>query len=284
MPSKYWLKLYHETLDDPKMGRLSDRLYRRTMELFLLAGDTDKDGYLPPLADIAWRLRIPEDALLKDLRGLAEVGIVAEYESGWLVVNFAKRQAPVPGAERTARFRERQREDQYYDDDPKPEEETEPNEEPKRNVTPDVTEEVTNAVTTRYTDLDLDLEEEKDLDLEETQSGVHPPPLKESTGPPVLQFIEPITREEVDNPDPEFAETWRTAILPELLLKTTHSNGDTYLKPLKPICRRDGCVFIGAEGQDVIDWCLLWLKRLQRTVSGVLDEEVQVKLVHTGTY
>lgn len=277
MPSKYWLKLYHEMLDDPKMGRLPDRLYRRTIELFLLAGDMDAVGHLPPLADIAWRLRIPEDALLEDLRGLAEVGIVAEYESGWLVVNFAKRQAPVPGAERVARYRERQRDDQYYDDDPELEEETEPHEEEKQDVTPDVTEEATNAVTTRYTDPDP--EEERDLDPDEIQSGVRPPPLKESTGPPVLQFIEPITRQEVDNPDPELAETWRTAILPELLLKTTHSNGDTYLKPLKPICRRDGCVFIGAEGQDVIDWCLLWLKRLQRTVSGVLDEEVQVKLV-----
>ena len=29
---KYWIKLYHEILDDPKMGRLSDRTWRRTNE------------------------------------------------------------------------------------------------------------------------------------------------------------------------------------------------------------------------------------------------------------
>ena len=38
MPSKYWIKLYHEVLDDPKMARLPDRLYRRCIEVFLLAG------------------------------------------------------------------------------------------------------------------------------------------------------------------------------------------------------------------------------------------------------
>ena len=25
MASRYWIKLYHEILDDPKMGRLTDR-------------------------------------------------------------------------------------------------------------------------------------------------------------------------------------------------------------------------------------------------------------------
>ena len=57
MGSKYWIKLYHEVLDDPKMGRLPDRLWRRTVELFLMAGDNDEGGYLPDTEDIAWRLR-----------------------------------------------------------------------------------------------------------------------------------------------------------------------------------------------------------------------------------
>jgi len=29
MGSPYWIKLYHEILNDPKMGRLPDRLWRR---------------------------------------------------------------------------------------------------------------------------------------------------------------------------------------------------------------------------------------------------------------
>jgi len=38
---------------------------------------------------------------------MSEPGIVAETLDGWLVVNFAKRQAAVGGAERVRRFRER---------------------------------------------------------------------------------------------------------------------------------------------------------------------------------
>ena len=44
MASRYWIKLYHEILEDPKMGRLSDRQFRRVIELFLLAGDCEMDG------------------------------------------------------------------------------------------------------------------------------------------------------------------------------------------------------------------------------------------------
>ena len=60
MASKYWIKLYHEILDDPKMGRLPDALFRRAIEFFLIAGERGREGDLPPLADIAWRLRADE--------------------------------------------------------------------------------------------------------------------------------------------------------------------------------------------------------------------------------
>ena len=61
MASYYWAKFYIEILDDPKMGRLPDRLWRRTCELILLAKERAIDGSLPPLHDMAWRLRLPED-------------------------------------------------------------------------------------------------------------------------------------------------------------------------------------------------------------------------------
>lgn len=47
MASKYWIKLYHEILDDHKMGRLPDRLWRRVIELILLAGEQDDEGLHP---------------------------------------------------------------------------------------------------------------------------------------------------------------------------------------------------------------------------------------------
>lgn len=114
MASKYWIKLYHEILDDPKMGRLRDRLWRRVIECFLLAGELEEDGWLPPLADMAWRLRADAEQLETELAELAAVGILEMREGRWFVSKFAERQAALSGAERMARLRERKRKQEYY--------------------------------------------------------------------------------------------------------------------------------------------------------------------------
>jgi len=108
MKSKYWIKLYHECLDDPKMGRLSDRLYRRTIEMFLLAGDYDQAGFLPPLDDIAWRLHLEPEQLETDLIELQRIGILDVIDGRWYVAKFAERQAADTDTERWRRWKERQ--------------------------------------------------------------------------------------------------------------------------------------------------------------------------------
>jgi hypothetical protein len=117
MASKYWIKLYHEILDDPKMGRMPDRLWRRTIELFLIAGEQDEDGTLPKLGDVAYRLRLSDDELESDLKQLQDLNIVHQEGDSWTVTRFAERQAPVSDAERMRRYRERQRKEEYYGDD-----------------------------------------------------------------------------------------------------------------------------------------------------------------------
>ena len=117
MASKYWIKVYHEILDDPKMGRMPDHLWRRTIELFLVAGEEDAEGLLPKLCDMAYRLRVTDDELTKDLDELEKLGVIHKEEAGWVVTRFAERQAPVSDAERMRRYRERQRKDDYYGDD-----------------------------------------------------------------------------------------------------------------------------------------------------------------------
>lgn len=110
----YWIKLYQEILDDRKMCQLSDHLYRRCIELFLLAGDQDdSSGVLPPIEDIAWRLRTNEEQLLADLQELAKTGIISNQNGAWVVTNFAKRQAPVEPDERMRRCREARAKQQY---------------------------------------------------------------------------------------------------------------------------------------------------------------------------
>jgi hypothetical protein len=108
MTKKIWIKLFIEIWDDPKMGRLPNHLWRRAVELFLLAGREGNDGALPPVEEMAWILRLSEDKVLEDLHGLAEVGVVHEAEPGkWMVTHFAKWQAAIPVDERVRQFRER---------------------------------------------------------------------------------------------------------------------------------------------------------------------------------
>jgi hypothetical protein len=108
MASNHWIKLWNEILDDPKMGRLPDNVYRRCIELFLMAGEIDRGGNLPDTDAIAWRLRVmDEDALQDELSHLEKVGIIKQTKSGWVVVNFAERQRARTATERKQLERQR---------------------------------------------------------------------------------------------------------------------------------------------------------------------------------
>jgi hypothetical protein len=116
MTTKFWIKLYLEILDDPKMGRLANHLWRRAVELFLLAGREGNDGALPPVEEMAWTLRLAADKVIEDLHGLAEVGVVHETEPGaWFVTHFKERQTS-ESYDRVKRYRERYRNEQSNDD------------------------------------------------------------------------------------------------------------------------------------------------------------------------
>jgi hypothetical protein len=91
--SNSWIKLYIEILEDPKMSSLPSNLWRLTVELFLLAGKTGKDGQLPPVEVIAWELRRDTQTVQIELKQLTETGIITETADGWIVTNFAVRQA-----------------------------------------------------------------------------------------------------------------------------------------------------------------------------------------------
>lgn len=147
MSSNYWIKLYHEILDDPKMGRLSDHAWRRTIELFLIAGESGNGGFLPPVEDIAWRLRTSVDDVTAILQELETVGITSQTDDGWLVCNFATRQDKISNADRQRKYRNRQHKQTYYGNEPRNED-----------------------VTTRNTDKDKD----KDTDKESTATAARP--------------------------------------------------------------------------------------------------------------
>lgn len=109
MASFVWFKLYHEILDDPKMGALSDRLWRRAIELMAVASKTRRathEGRLPPVEQIGWHLRLPPEEVEADLVELASRTGVVELRSGhWFVTNFADRQAAMTSTERSRHSR-----------------------------------------------------------------------------------------------------------------------------------------------------------------------------------
>lgn len=114
----YWIKLYHEILDDPKMATMPDRLWRRTIEVFLLAGklSKDKSGVIPDTRQLAWLLRMDTNDLQGDMEQIASAGLLESVPNGWKVINFEKRQKAATAAERVKQSRERKQKQQYYDD------------------------------------------------------------------------------------------------------------------------------------------------------------------------
>ena len=96
-------------LNDPKMGTMTDHLYRRTIEIFLLAGQEGRNGLLPPLTQIAWALRTTVNDATLCLQEMAELGIVTKLPDGNMIVtNFAERQdTKLSDAERQQRRRDK---------------------------------------------------------------------------------------------------------------------------------------------------------------------------------
>lgn len=113
----YWIKLYHEILDDPKIGRLRVPLKWRFVECLLVAGELGNEGLLPAIEDLAWRLRCSPDNLETDLNDLAAAGLLDITEGQWNVTKFKKRQEPSQAAIRMRRYRKRKKEEKDTDTD-----------------------------------------------------------------------------------------------------------------------------------------------------------------------
>lgn len=112
MTSPYWAKLWIEILDDPKVANMPDWLFRRFIFFVLAAKEYDNDGLLQPVSDLAWRLRIGNDACTEALEALSKIGVTRETADGWELINFAKRQnreySDTPDAIRQRKHREKE--------------------------------------------------------------------------------------------------------------------------------------------------------------------------------
>lgn len=66
-----WIKLHRDVLEQRDINMISDRSHRVLIGLWLLASeDEEMQGTLPPVDDIAFRLRKPESEIIESLREL----------------------------------------------------------------------------------------------------------------------------------------------------------------------------------------------------------------------
>lgn len=115
MASKYWLKLFHETIYDPKIMMRSPGARLRWYECLCLAGDFDRDGELPPIENMIYVFRISKDQLMGELQELQSSGLFTLDNGTYFITNWHNRQKAMAGSERTSRFRETERKREYYE-------------------------------------------------------------------------------------------------------------------------------------------------------------------------
>jgi hypothetical protein len=149
--SFYWFKVYNEILDDPKMGKLSDRLYRRAIEMMAFASRNNDNGKLPPVDDMTWILHTTEDDLNAELKELASDKyniLTIDTDGCYVVKNFQKRQERISVTERQQYKRKRDINNEYTGND-------------SVTIRDNI---VTKPVTTRETELDIELDIDIELD------------------------------------------------------------------------------------------------------------------------
>lgn len=152
-----WLRLYTEILNDPKVQRLPDSLFRAYINFLCIAKEYSDNGVLPPKKDIAFFLRCPENSVKKFCDGLKKVGLLDEENDSFIIHGWNNRQ---------------------YDSDNDPTANMRKRRQRERDKTPYVTDDVTDVsrVTSRTchenvtrTEIEKEIEKEREREIEREQ-------------------------------------------------------------------------------------------------------------------
>jgi hypothetical protein len=114
-----WMKLHCNLLDNPKTGFLPDTLWRKYIELNLIAKEFDRNGQLPNEESIAWRLRITPKQCNETLQQLEKYALVKLYcnealqndPKTYFLPDFLTSQEPEPVEKRVSEHRQRSKPD-----------------------------------------------------------------------------------------------------------------------------------------------------------------------------
>lgn len=103
-----WFRMYNEALDDPKVQKLPDALFKGWINLLCLAARNG--GMLPSMEDISFALRIPQTKAQAIVIALTNTGLLDDTGDGVKPHNWNGRQFESDvSTTRVKRFRERQR-------------------------------------------------------------------------------------------------------------------------------------------------------------------------------
>jgi rubrerythrin len=101
-----WFRFYDCALDDPKVQRLSDALFKTWINLLCVA--SRNGGRLPAVEDLAFMLRLSEDEMAASLDKLTAARLLDEGDTGMSPHNWDERQFKSDvSSERVKRFRQR---------------------------------------------------------------------------------------------------------------------------------------------------------------------------------
>jgi hypothetical protein len=103
-----WFRVYNDLVDDPKVQRLDQSLFKALINLWCLA--SANDGVLPSIDEITFKLRMKPEKVQRVLTELRAAGLVDDDERGARPHNWDSRQFISDGStSRVKRFRERHR-------------------------------------------------------------------------------------------------------------------------------------------------------------------------------
>lgn len=111
MSKQPWLRLYRDSLHNPKVVTLSDRQHRAWVNCMLMS---DNDGYLPSLRDVAVHMRVTRPDAEQLVCELVEAGLVdpemLDGQRRYRMHDWDQHQAPSDNAaERMRKLRENRR-------------------------------------------------------------------------------------------------------------------------------------------------------------------------------
>jgi hypothetical protein len=120
-----WFRVYDDLVDDPKVQRLDPSLFKALINLWCLT--SANRGVLPPIDEIAFKLRMRPEKAQRVVNELRALGLVDVDDRGARPHNWDRRQfISDVSTSRVKRFRERRRNASPAGSETAPETEAEP--------------------------------------------------------------------------------------------------------------------------------------------------------------